>query len=72
MEIDDKVFFTPGMVVTLKQDIPNKPTMLVVRKKTLTIKSESDKVLLGIVCRWFTKDGKLEEAIFSTKDLIQL
>ena len=34
MEIIDKIFFMPGDVVTLKQDIPNKPTMLVLKKET--------------------------------------
>lgn len=71
--IDDKVFFTPGMLVTLKQDLPNKPIMYVVRKKTLTIKGDDNaKFLQGIVCRWFTTDGHLEENVFSTKDLIKL
>lgn len=69
---DEKIYFTPGMVVTLRQDIPNKPTMLVVRKKTMTIKGDDEKFLQGIICRWFTKDGHLEEGLFSTKDLIKL
>lgn len=70
---DEKIYFAPGDVVTLRQDLPNKPTMLVVRKKTLTIKGEeAGKFLQGIVCRWFTSDGHLEENIFSTKDLIKL
>lgn len=34
----DKVFYLPGDRVTLKQDIPNKPIMIVVEKKTMTIK----------------------------------
>lgn len=29
----EKVFFQPGDLVTLKQDIPNKPIMIVVKKK---------------------------------------
>jgi uncharacterized protein YodC (DUF2158 family) len=59
MEQEDKFYFTPGMVVTLKQDIPNKPKMIVDRKKSMTIRNEGDsnKVLQGIVCRWFTNDG---------------
>lgn len=69
---DEKVYFTPGMVVTLKQDIPNKPTMLVVRKKTMTVKGDDEKFLQGIVCRWFTSDGLMQESLFSTKDLIKL
>ena len=37
---DEKIYFVPGDVVTLRQELPNKPTMMVVRKKTLTIKGE--------------------------------
>ena len=62
--MDEKVFFMPGDLVTLKQDIPNKPTMLVVKKEDQTLK--------GIRCRWFTKDGVLQEEVFNTKDLIKL
>lgn len=69
--MDDKVFFMPGDLVTLKQDIPNKPTMLVVKKETYIYKKE-DQTLKGIRCRWFTKDGVLQEEVFNTKDLIKL
>ena len=30
--MEEKVYFMPGEVVTLKQDIPNKPVMIVVKK----------------------------------------
>ena len=30
----DKIYFNPGDMVTLRQDIPNKPTMIVVKKIT--------------------------------------
>ena len=72
---ETNIFFNPGDRVTLKQDIPNKPIMLVVRKETSIFKHDikrlQDKkpVLIGIRCRWFTKDGSLQEAIISTKDL---
>lgn len=60
----------PGMRVCLKQDIPYKPIMLVLEKKTSLFKHPQDKnILKGILCRWFTKDGLLQEAIFNTKDL---
>ena len=71
----EKIYFMPGDVVTLKQDVPNKPTMIVVKKKTLTIKpKEGDKseFFQGILCMWFTTDGLYQEKIFSTKDLIKL
>ena len=73
--MDDKIFLNPGEIVTLKQDIPNKPLMIVVRKETSVFKHDnkrlSDKkpILIGIRCRWFTTTGELQEAIFNTKDI---
>ena len=72
MEAEDKVFFQPGDVVTLKQDIPNKPIMIVDHKVETTFKREGVKTLRGIACRWFTTSGQLQQDIFSTKDLIKL
>lgn len=73
MEImDEKVFFQPGDLVTLKQNIPNKPTMLVERKVEMTFKDDKTKTLRGIACRWFTTTGELQKEIFSTKDLKKL
>lgn len=71
---EDKFYFVPGMVVTIRQDIPNKPIMIVDRKKSATIRDgkEPSKVLQGIICRWFTSDGHLEEGCFSTKDLVEI
>ena len=73
--METNIYFNPGDRVQLKQDIPNKPTMIVVRKETSIFKhdpkriSDNKPILIGIKCRWFTKDGTLQEAIFSTKDL---
>lgn len=68
--MDDKIFFQAGDIVTLKQDIPNKPKMIVVKKVTSIFKHESEKpILKGIKCMWFTTDGKIQEFIFNTKDL---
>jgi hypothetical protein len=74
MEPVTKQFFLPGDVVTIRQDIPNKPIMLVVKKITKTIRTESLKgdFFQGILCRWFTTTGELQEAPFNTKDLIKL
>lgn len=75
---ETNIYFNPGDRVTLKQDIPNKPIMLVVRKETSIFKHDikrlQDKkpILIGIRCRWFTTEGLLQEAIFSTKDLLLL
>lgn len=68
---EDKIFFTPGDVVQLKQEIPNKPKMIVKRIERSIIKNVNGKDhLQGIRCRWFSSDQKLQEAVFSTKDLI--
>ena len=70
---EDKVYFTPGDVCMLKQDIPNKPTMIVVKIERSLIKNENaNPYLRGVKCRWFTDNGFLQEAVFSTKDLIKL
>ena len=71
----DKIFFLPGDVVTVRQEkLENKPTMLVVRKVKKSINLSGDKYdfLQGILCRWFTKDGMLQESIFNTKDIIKI
>lgn len=70
--MEDKVFFSPGDVVTIRQDILNKPTMIVVKKVNNILSHDSDRegLLKGIRCRWFTKNGFLQEAIFNTKDLV--
>lgn len=75
--IEEKIYFMPGDVVTLKQELPNKPVMLVVKKETMTIRSNSvtgtpEDYFKGIRCRWFTNDGLLQEAIYNTKDLIKI
>ena len=73
---NEKVYFLPGDVVTLKKHeiIPNAPIMLVVKKITKTINRENIKgdFFQGILCRWFTDTGQLQEAQFNTKDIIKL
>ena len=69
--IDEKVYFVPGQKVTLKQDIPNKPIMIVQRiERSLMRNGAGKEYLRGVRTRWFTKEGLLQEALFSTKDLI--
>ena len=75
--MEEKVYFMPGEVVTLKQDIPNKPVMIVVKKETMNIRTHgvpnvTEDYFKGIRCRWFSTRGELQEAIFNTKDLIKL
>ena len=71
--MEEKIYFNPGDLVTLKQDLPNKPVMLVVKKETKSIrpfnKEDSVEYFLGIKCRWFTLNGEMQEAIWNTKDL---
>lgn len=74
---EDKVYFNAGDVVQLKQNIPNKPIMIVVKKETLLFKhnrkiDDKKPLLRGIRCRWFTSTGELQESIFNTKDLIKV
>ena len=68
---EEKIYFSPGNIVTLKQDIPNKPLMIVHRIQRSFMRNKEGKDLLkGCNVRWFTETGFLQEAIFSTKDLI--
>jgi len=72
---NDKVFFSPGDVVKLNKSIPNSPKMYVVRKETKIFKPSNnlrENFLIGIRCRWFTEHGELQEAVFSTKDLVKI
>lgn len=72
---EEKIYFLPGEIVRLKQDIPNSPTMIVVKKETNIFKNsgvETSPALKGIRCRWFTTDGLLQEAVFNTKDIIKV
>lgn len=71
----ENIFFNPGDVVQLKQDIPNKPKMIVIKKVTSIFKHDpkrtpdSKSILLGIKCMWFTSNGEYQEQTFNTKDL---
>lgn len=68
----EKIFFSPGQLVKIKQNIPNSPLMVIYKiERSIIRNSTSGKDFLkGCRCRWFTKDGYLQEATFSTKDLI--
>lgn len=68
---EDKIYFLPGQIVRLKQDIPYKPDMVVIGKVTNVFKHQGDKnnTLKGIRCMWFNTKMELQEGIFSTKDL---
>ena len=76
--MENKVFYMPGDVVTLKQAIPNKPMMIVKSVDKVTIRAKNDKdeaakpTLFGITCFWFTSTGEYQETRFNTKDLIHV
>lgn len=68
--LQERIYFLPGEVVTLKQDIPNKPKMVVEGKDMKMVKSDS--FFRGIKCFWFNSIGELQRAVFNTKDLIKI
>ena len=71
--MEDKMMFFPGDLVTLRQELPNKPVMVVVRKESTIFRDENKtNSLKGIRCRWFTISNELQEAVWNTKDLIKL
>jgi uncharacterized protein YodC (DUF2158 family) len=71
--MEDKMMFFPGDLVTLRQDLPNKPVMVVVRKESTIFRDENKtNSLRGIRCRWFTTSNEIQEAVWNTKDLIKL
>jgi len=69
----NKVYYLPGDVCEIKQDIPNKPLMVVKKKATKMIRPNPLDIkrdfLQGIICYWFTTTGEYQENTFSTKDL---
>lgn len=71
--MEDKMMFFPGDLVTLRQELPNKPVMVVVRKESAIFRDENKtNSLKGIRCRWFTTHNELQEAVWNTKDLIKV
>ena len=71
--MEDKTLFFPGDLVTLRQELPNKPVMVVVRKESTIFRDENkNNNLKGIRCRWFTTTNELQEAVWNTKDLIKI
>lgn len=59
----EKTIFMPGDLVTIRQELPDKPIMIVVKKES------ASNTLNGIRCRWFTINRELQEAVWNTKDL---
>ena len=80
----EHIFFCPGEICQIKQDIPNRPTMVVKRivkarlpelSKTASSKEQLDhekknkNAFLGVKCFWFTASGEYQEELFNSKDL---
>jgi hypothetical protein len=68
---EEKVFFTAGDVVELRQDISNKPTMVVKSVDKGGLAGEKP-MLWGITCFWFTSTMEYQEKRFNTKDLVSI
>jgi uncharacterized protein YodC (DUF2158 family) len=71
---NEKVYFHAGDVVELKQEVSNKPRMVVEKVEKLTFKdtmsnSTSTTKLMGVQCFWFDSIGALQRSRFNTKDL---
>lgn len=72
---ETNIYFNPGDVVQVKQNLNYKPKMIVVRKITSMFKNDPKRAedknskLRGIRCMWYTLDGLYQEALFNTKDL---
>lgn len=49
MEARNKDYYLPGDVVTIRQDVPNKPTMIVIKKSIKRFNSEN--FFQGILCQ---------------------
>ena len=72
MNVIEPLYYSPGDRVTVRHDIPNKMTGWIVEKVNKNIKNVEggyDNLFVGMKVRWFDKNGDLQEAIFSTKDL---
>lgn len=56
--MEEKIYFIPGDIVTLRQNIPNKPIMIVLKKENYirqtslkVVQKEPEGLLKGIKCR---------------------
>ena len=54
---EEKIYFQPGDLCEMKQDIPNKPKMVVSRIERSILKNKNGvDYLRGVRCRWFSTD----------------
>jgi len=73
MELIEKQFLFPGDTVKVRQ-LENSPIMMVVKKVTNTINLNGVKntYFQGLLCRWFTDTGFVQDCVFNTKDLTKV
>ena len=68
----EKDYLKEGDVVSLRQEIANKPNMIVDK----LLRNRGDGVdagkLAGIRCFWFDSTGAIQKNIFYSKDLIRI
>jgi hypothetical protein len=68
---ENKIYFNPGDKVKVRH-FEDAPIMYVIEKVTKNLAkhaSDNESIFIGIKTRWFDKENRLQEAIFSTKDL---
>lgn len=70
-KIESLQYYNPGDLVVLKHKKLKGPIMLIQEKVTKQYKSDDTikNIFKGFRCVWFSTDMKLQEAVFSTKDL---
>ena len=69
-----RIYYNPGDKVKVRH-FEDAPVMYVIEKVTKNISHRSadpESIFIGIKTRWFDKENRLQEAIFSTKDLIHV
>lgn len=73
MEFLEKQYFLPGDTVKVRQ-LPNSPTMLVIKKatSTMTLNGVKNTYFQGLLCKWFTNDGFIQSEVWNTKDLVKV
>jgi len=66
----EKKYFKEGDLVVLRQEIPNRPIMVIEKIEKLNITRENEsRSLSGIRCFWFDKNGGIQKNRFNFKDL---
>jgi len=79
MEHTEKIYFYKGELVKVRHNLLNVPIMMVDKvnlPKDFTRggeeKGKVKRILQGVQCIWFDKNGTLNEHNFNTKDLVKV